>query len=127
MTQQKRQIYEFDNCRLDVGERLLLRDGQAVTLPAKAFDLLTVLVENSGRLVEKELLYERVWADQVVEESNLTVQMSAIRKALGENKQNPRYITTVAGHGYRFVADVVTAREEPEVVIETETLSRIVI
>src|SRR5262249_17430118 len=87
---------------------------------------LAVLVENSGRLVEKELLYKRVWADQVVEESNLTVQMSAIRKALGENKHNPRYIMTVAGQGYRFVADVRTLREEPVLVTDTETLSRIV-
>lgn len=71
----------------------------------RTFDLLFVLVENSGRLVEKEEIYNRVWGDQVVEESNLTVQVSAIRKALGERTQNPRYIATVPGYGYRFVGD----------------------
>jgi DNA-binding winged helix-turn-helix (wHTH) protein/TolB-like protein/tetratricopeptide (TPR) repeat protein len=127
MSKQKQQVYEFDNFRLDKRERHLWRDGQAVPLPSKAFDLLVVLIESKGQLVEKEELYQRVWADQVVEESNLTVQMSAIRKALGERKQNPRYIVTVAGHGYRFVGDVTTLGEDAEVMIETETLSRIVI
>ena len=124
---QKRQVYEFDNFRLDPGERQLLRDGQPVTLPSKAFDLLLVLVENNGRLVEKAEIYSRVWGDQVVEESNLTVQVSAIRKALGERTQNPRYIVTVPGYGYRFVGDVVNPAEDREVVIETQTLSHIVI
>jgi len=127
MTSEKRQVYEFDNFRLDPGERQLLRDGQPITLSSKAFDLLLVLIENNGRLVEKEEIYNRVWGDQVVEESNLTVQMSAIRKALGERIQNPRHIVTVPGYGYRFVGDVVSAGEDQELVIETETLSRIVI
>ena len=115
MTSEKRQVYEFDNFRLDPGERQLLRDGQPITLPSKAFDLLLVLVENSGRLVEKEELYRRVWADQVVEESNLTVQMSAIRKALGESRQRQQYISTVTGRGYRFVAGVTGSIEDHEV------------
>jgi DNA-binding winged helix-turn-helix (wHTH) protein/TolB-like protein/Flp pilus assembly protein TadD len=127
MTTQKRQVYEFDNFRLDAGERQLSRDGAPVTLPSKAFDLLLALVENSGRLVEKEEIYSRVWGDQVVEESNLTVQVSAIRKALGERTQNPRYIVTVPGYGYRFVGNVVNLAEDREVVIETQTLSHIVI
>jgi len=127
MTSEKRQVYEFDNFRLDAAERQLSRDGEPVTLPSKAFDLLFVLVENSGRLLEKEEIYKRVWGDQVVEESNLTVQMSAIRKALCERTQNPRYIVTVPGYGYRFVGNVVSLDEDREVVIETETLSRIVI
>jgi len=124
---QKRRVYEFDNFRLDPGERQLLRDGAPVTLPSKAFDLLLVLVENSGRLVEKEELYRRVWADQVVEESNLTVQMSAIRKALGDRKGRQQYINTITGRGYRFVGAVTGLVEDHEMVIETETLSRIVI
>src|SRR5437773_7766884 len=124
---QKRQVYEFDNFRLDPGERQLLRDGQPITLPAKAFDLLLVLVENTGRLVEKEELYRRVWADQVVEESNLTVQMSAIRKALGDRRGRQQYINTITGRGYRFVGGLTASVEDHEVVIETETLSRVVI
>jgi DNA-binding winged helix-turn-helix (wHTH) protein/Tol biopolymer transport system component len=122
---QKRQIYEFDNFRLDAGERQLLRDGEPITLSSKGFDLLLVLVENSGRLVEKEQLYQRVWSDQVVEESNLTVQMSAIRKALGEHRT--QYIKTIIGRGYRFIADVRILGEDPVVVIETQTISRIVV
>lgn len=106
MNRYNRQIYKFDNFRLDTTERQLLRDGQTVALPSKAFDLLVVLVENNGRLVEKDELYHRVWEDPVVEESNLTVQMSAIRQALGERRENPRYITTVAGRGYRFTGEV---------------------
>jgi Tol biopolymer transport system component/DNA-binding winged helix-turn-helix (wHTH) protein len=127
MNKKKLHIFEFDNFRLDAGERQLLRDGEPVSLPSKAFDLLVVLVENNGRLVQKEELYRTVWADQVVEESNLTVQMSAIRKALGERKKNPRYIMTVAGYGYRFVGDVASTSDKCEVVIETETVARIVI
>ena len=85
-----------------------------------------MLIENNERVVGKEELYKKVWADQIVEESNLTVQMSAIRKALGEPKQNPRYIVTIPGRGYRFVGAVANW-EDGEVVIETQTLSRVVI
>jgi DNA-binding winged helix-turn-helix (wHTH) protein/Tol biopolymer transport system component len=127
MSKSKPLVYEFDNFRLDAAQRRLLRDGEPVTLSSKAFDLLLMLVENSGRLVEKEELYQRVWADQIVEESNLTVQMSAIRKALGESRQRQQYISTVTGRGYRFVAGVTGLIEDHEVVIETRTLSRTVI
>jgi DNA-binding winged helix-turn-helix (wHTH) protein/TolB-like protein/tetratricopeptide (TPR) repeat protein len=127
ISKQKRQIYEFDNFRLDSQERQLLRDGQPVQLPSKAFDLLLTLVENSGRLVDKEELYQRVWADQTVEESNLTVQMSAIRKALGERKENPRYIVTVSGRGYRFIGEVASLGEDCEAAIEAGALSHVVI
>lgn len=126
ISKKKPQIYEFDNFQLDAVKRQLLRDGESVPLPSKAFDLLLVLIENNERVVGKEELYMRVWADQIVEESNLTVQMSAIRKALGEPKQNPRYIVTIPGRGYRFVGAVANW-EDGEVVIETQTLTRVVI
>lgn len=112
-------IYEFDSFRLEVNERLLTRDGEPVAIPSKAFDLLVVLVESNGHLVEKETLYHRVWADAVVEDANLTVQMSAIRKALGNG-----YIKTVKGHGYRFAADV---RTSDEFVFEEKTFSRVTV
>jgi DNA-binding winged helix-turn-helix (wHTH) protein/TolB-like protein/Flp pilus assembly protein TadD len=127
MSKANRQIYAFDNFRLDAGERILARDGEPVTLPAKAFDLLVVLLENNGRLVGKDELYQRVWTDQIVEESNLTVQMSALRKALGERRDNPRYIVTVPGHGYRFIGEVIRVGEGQEVGIEAENQSHIVI
>lgn len=127
MSEQKPQIYEFDNFRLDVPNRELLRDGTHVALPAKAFDMLVVLIENGGRLVGKDDLFGRVWPDQIVEESNLTVQVSAIRKALGERKENPHYIATVPGHGYRFTGNLISLDEEEEVVIERHSMSRLAI
>jgi DNA-binding winged helix-turn-helix (wHTH) protein/TolB-like protein/Flp pilus assembly protein TadD len=122
MLEQKQQIYSFDNFRLDVSNRQLLRDGGPVALPAKAFDMLVVLVENSGRLIEKDELFKSVWPDQIVEESNLTVQVSAIRKALGGRKDNPQYIVTVPGHGYRFTGSLISLDEE-EVVTELHSMS----
>src|SRR5688572_20248320 len=128
MSEQKQQIYGFDNFRLDVPNRELLRDGAAVALPGKAFDMLVVLIENGGRLVGKDDLFNRVWPDQIVEESNLTVQVSVIRKALGERKENPHYIATVPGHGYRFTGKLLSfAEEEEEVVIERHSMSRLAV
>jgi DNA-binding winged helix-turn-helix (wHTH) protein/TolB-like protein/Tfp pilus assembly protein PilF len=98
--------YRFGPFLLDTGERRLLRDGQPVPLTLKAFDLLQVLVENQGHLLHKEELMRRVWPDAVVEESNLTVTMAAIRKALDEGPTDRRYIETVPRRGYRFVHDV---------------------
>ena len=129
MSRQKRRIYEFDNFRLDVGERQLLRDGKPVVLSAKAFDLLLVLVEHNGHLIGKDELYNRVWRDQTVEESNLTVQMSAIRKALGDRGGKRQYIGTVIGSGYRFTADVreVDSLSDEELIIESEMVERVII
>jgi DNA-binding winged helix-turn-helix (wHTH) protein/TolB-like protein/Flp pilus assembly protein TadD len=125
MPEQKQQIYEFDDFRLDASNRQLLHDGKPVALPAKAFDTLVVLVENGGRLVGKDELFTRVWPDQIVEESNLAVHVSAIRKALGEKKDNSRYIVTVPGHGYRFTGNLSLHEEEEEVVIERHSISRL--
>jgi Tol biopolymer transport system component/DNA-binding winged helix-turn-helix (wHTH) protein len=121
-------IYRFDEFELDVPQRQLLHDGQPVPLMSKSFELLLVLVEHRGRILDKDELYQLVWPDQVVEESNLTVHMSAIRKALGERANRPRYITTISGQGYRFAADLHEL-EDPtnEMVVESHTLARIVI
>lgn len=129
MSGTKDQTYEFNNFRLEVGERRLLRDGEPVVLSSKAFDLLTMLVENNGRLIAKEELYAQVWKDQIVEESNLTVQMSAIRRALGERRGEQNYINTVIGSGYRFTADVREVGEGNDdiLVVESDTIERIVI
>ena len=87
-------IFEFDAFRLDVEQRLLLRNGVPVPLKPKAFELLVVLVENHNRVVEKEEIMRRVWPDSVVEENNLTVQKRALAAALGGG-----YIQTVTKHG----------------------------
>jgi Tol biopolymer transport system component/DNA-binding winged helix-turn-helix (wHTH) protein len=120
---QNRQVYSFDNFELDVGNRQLRRDDTPVSLSAKAFDLLQTLVENNGRLVEKDELFNTVWRDQIVEESNLTVHISQIRKALGETKRSPRFIETVPGYGYRFVGEVSQANGDG-LMFETETHSQ---
>jgi DNA-binding winged helix-turn-helix (wHTH) protein/TolB-like protein/Tfp pilus assembly protein PilF len=97
--------YAFGPFVLDTRERRLLRDGEPVPLTLKAFDLLQVLVENQGHLLHKEELLRRVWPDAAVEENNLTVTISALRKALGEGPADRQYIETVPRRGYRFVAD----------------------
>lgn len=98
--------YEFDSFRVDVRRRMLWRAGEPVALAPKAFDMLVVLIEQNGQVVEKDDLLSRVWPDTFVEENNLTVNMSALRKALGETAGERRYIVTVAGRGYKFAAPV---------------------
>lgn len=99
-------LYEFGSYQLDPPERLLLCEGQAVSLTPKAFDLLLVLVDRSGHLVEKEELLRTVWPGSFVEEGNLAVTISQLRKALNDDRGQHRYIETVSKKGYRFVADV---------------------
>jgi DNA-binding winged helix-turn-helix (wHTH) protein/TolB-like protein/tetratricopeptide (TPR) repeat protein len=99
-------IYKFGSFVLDPNERRLLRDGEPLPLRAKAFDLLLNLVETASTLRSREELVRAVWPDTIVEEHNLTVSMSALRKALGDEDDPPRFIETVRGHGYRFVAEV---------------------
>src|SRR5450631_3967598 len=99
-------FYEFGPFQLDPPERLLLCDGQPVPVTPKAFDLLVVLVERSGHLVEKDELLRAVWRGSIVEEGNLSVTVSFLRKALNDDRGLHKYIETVSGRGYRFVADV---------------------
>ncbi len=103
-------VYEFGPFRLDPGERRLVREGQPIPLRAKIFETLCALVESHGHLVHKDELIRRVWPDAVVEEGNLTHNISALRKALGEPATGQKYIETVPGRGYRFVAWVKEAR-----------------
>jgi Tol biopolymer transport system component/DNA-binding winged helix-turn-helix (wHTH) protein len=128
MSRQEKEVYEFGPFRVDVAERLLIREGQNVPLTPKAFDTLLVLVENRGRLLEKEELMQRLWPHTVVEEANLTNNISQVRKALGDDSVEHRYIETVPKHGYRFGAFVRKRRENsPELVVEEHTRARIVI
>jgi DNA-binding winged helix-turn-helix (wHTH) protein/tetratricopeptide (TPR) repeat protein len=106
------QSYEFGIFRIDVNDRILLRGDSAVHLTEKVFNILLLLVQRSGHLVTKEELMERVWPDSIVEENNLTVSISALRKALGGIQKGGRYIETVSKRGYRFVADVQEIKGE---------------
>ena len=126
MATQTRLIYEFDDFQLEPGERKLMRRGELVELQGKAFDMLVVLICNRGRLLTKDELFQLVWPDQIVEESNLTVKMSAIRRALGERASSPRYITTVSGHGYRFTGEVRQIADEATT-IERESFARVTV
>ena len=116
MSQPINYVYEFGRFRLDVAERRLLRDGEAVQLTPKAFELLLALVQNHSHLLEKDELLKRVWPDSFVEEANLSYNVSLIRKALGEGENGQRYIETVPKRGYRFVAVVrELGRESAEI------------
>jgi len=99
-------LYEFGPFQLDPPERQLLCDGQPIALSPKAFDLLLVLVDRSGHLIQKEELLKVVWPNSFVEEGNLAVTISLLRKALNDDRGQHRYIETVSKKGYRFVADV---------------------
>lgn len=97
---------------MDIAERRLTRDGAVVALPPKVFDLLVVFLQNPGRLLEKNELLQLVWPDAFVEESNLSVHISALRKALGDQQTNSRWIETVPKRGYRFIGELQTVQTE---------------
>ena len=111
MPVEDKHFYRFKSYRLDVEERQLLHDGDTVPLTPKAFDVLAVLVENSGHLVEKDELLRTVWADSFVEEANVARIVHTLRKVLGEDDNGNKFIETVARKGYRFVAEVDEVRE----------------
>ncbi len=100
-----RHLYEFGDFSFDADEKILLNGGKRVPLTPKSLDLLRVLIENHGRIVEKETLLAEVWAGSFVEESNLTFTISLLRKALCDNSKSSRLIETVPKRGYRFVAE----------------------
>jgi DNA-binding winged helix-turn-helix (wHTH) protein/TolB-like protein/Tfp pilus assembly protein PilF len=97
-------LLNFGPFTLDMDRRVLLRDGLPVTLTPKTYETLVLLVRNSDRVVERAELMDALWPDAVVEENNLNQQISALRKALGDRADEGRYIKTVPGHGYRFIA-----------------------
>src|SRR5262245_33096785 len=106
MSEPVKPYYEFDSFRLDPAERLLRRDGAPVQLTPKMFDILLLLVERSGLLVSKDELMRAVWPDTFVEDANLTVNISSLRKALGDTGNGHQYIETVQRRGYRFGVEV---------------------
>jgi len=102
----ERRIYRFDDFVVDPANRLCLQGDRALPITGKAFEILLAFLENPGRLMEKDELLERVWTGEFVEEGNLARNVSTLRKALGDTGKNHKYILTVQGRGYRFVADV---------------------
>lgn len=104
MSNPQSDLYEFGSYRLDVAGRILTRDGHAVALAPKTFELLLLMVQSPGRAFSKHELMRAMWPDTFVEEANLSFQISMLRKALGE--EGARWIETVPKHGYRFGGNV---------------------
>ena len=98
--------YDFGPFRLDVSKRVLTRAGETISLTPKATEILLILVENAGELVEKDELLKEVWPNSFVEEANLSQNIFTLRRALGDERALPRYIETVTRRGYRFIARV---------------------
>src|SRR5690349_21058230 len=110
MSVDRKDFYQFGPFRLDAVKRRLLRDGEMVKLTPKAFETLLVLVEKRGQTIEKDELFNKVWAGTTVEENNLNQCITALRKSLGDSREKSEYIATIPGIGYRFVAEVNTDR-----------------
>ena len=107
--------YHFDGFCVDLARRRVLgADGVALTLSSRAYDALVYLIENRTRVVEKDDLMKAVWPRAVVEENNLNQAISSLRRALGDQREAPRYIVTVAGRGYRFVAPVTAQFDDTQ-------------
>lgn len=122
MQRLQKHFYEFGPFRIDTEERQLLRDGAAVSLTAKVFDLLLVLVENKGHTLGKDELMERVWGGTFVEENNLSRNISMLRKVLGDDLHEPRFVRTMPKRGYRFEPDVHEVLEDVDaLVVERRT------
>ncbi|MEO6394201.1 MAG: winged helix-turn-helix domain-containing protein [Pyrinomonadaceae bacterium] len=113
--------YRFEQFLVDPQRRLLLREGYPVPMTSKTFDLLLAMIESDGREVTKDALMNRVWPDQMVEDANLTVTMSQLRKALGEKPNEHRLIVTIPGIGYRFVGELEPVEDSPA---RTDKVSR---
>ena len=117
----------FAEFELDTAHRRLLRHGEPLPLYAKAYDLLEFLLKHNGKVVTKDEILESVWPGQFVEEANLSVQVSALRKALGETIHSPRFLVTVPGKGYKFVADLHAGEKDTEIVIQKQTVTRVLV
>src|SRR5215213_11698038 len=125
MSPQTPHFYEFDSFRLDPSAPLLLRESTPVDLTLKALKTLLVLVEHRGRVVSRQELIEAVWPDVEVEENNLSVNISALRKVLSAGGDGKNYIETVPRRGYRFTAAVSDVRVESVELIYTKRNSAV--
>jgi len=128
MPRRHKHSYEFGPFRLDAAERKFSRDGIAVSLAPKVFDTLLMLVENPGRLIEKDELMTKLWPDTFVGEATLARNISDLRKALGGSSGDARYVETIPKSGYRFVADVrLIENDDSLLVTQRHTTTRVVL
>ena len=105
------QIYKFGKCYLNTAERRVVKNGKYLELTPKTFDVLQLLVENYGAIVTKDEILGKVWNGSFVEEGNLAVHISKLRRLLGETK-NAGFIETAHGNGYRFISLVNSVSED---------------
>ena len=110
----ERHFFEFEAFRLEVEDRRLTRNGEVLTLTPRDFDILLTLVQNAGQTVEKESLMDAVWQDTFVEEGNLNRHVSTVRRILGDDPREQRFIKTIPKRGYRFTAKVTETTESSE-------------
>jgi DNA-binding winged helix-turn-helix (wHTH) protein/tetratricopeptide (TPR) repeat protein len=110
MTVRDAVVYEFGPVRINAFDRKLIRDGECVQVQARGLDALLLLVQKRNEIVSKAELLATIWPDTYVEESNLPVMISAIRRAIGDDGRNQKYIQTVSKFGYRFVGEVTEIR-----------------
>jgi len=113
--------YVFDDFEIDPANRICLRVGEQVPMTGRVFDILLVFAENPGRLLGKDELIEKVWHGDFVEDGNLTRNVSTLRRALGDDSKDHKYIATVQGHGYRFIANVAEVKIGDGLAVTEET------
>ena len=128
MDQPAKRVYTFGDFRLDHASNLLIHKGQPVPLTPKVFDTLQLLVENSGRLVDKDQFMRRLWPDTFVGDDALAQNIHILRKVLEETANGQEYIATIPKRGYRFIAEVHAAPQDGEdLVIASRSRSQVVI
>lgn len=121
-------IYAFGEFRLEAKNLLLLRNSEVVPLAPKACEVLLTLVSANGKMLTKQEILDKVWADTFVEEANLTHHISALRKALGEDKNGRKFIETISRRGYRFVAEVrEVVGDQAEITVSERVTTRFVV
>src|SRR5436190_4629683 len=119
----KTAIYEFADFRVDANKRLLWQGDKQISLTPKVFETLLTLIEHRDEVIDKERLMNLLWPDSFVEESNLVQNIAVLRKALGENSKQHKFILTIPGRGYRFVAETRLAFSDvPEQLKEIVTI-----
>jgi len=125
ITNDNQVTYQFGGFVLDSVRRVLSREDKSIALKPKIFDTLLVLVKNSGRVMDKDELMQEVWPDTIVEEVNLAHNISILRKVLGQKSDENRFIVTVPGRGYGFVAEVTQSRQKthPELGSDHDAMS----
>ena len=123
MPQEVSHLYRFGEFTVDANQKVLLQNGAILPVTPKVFETLLILVENAGRVVDKEALMSRVWPDTFVEEANLTFNITQLRKALGDNARKPAFVETISRRGYRFIAPLEETGTEPEPTLLSTELS----